>query len=483
MAKTKFDLLAIARSEMIRHGFQPDFPQDVYAQARTLQEQNTEFHAPAGLVDLRELPWSSIDNSSSTDLDQIEVAERVSDGILLRVGIADVDAVVKPASPIDAYASEEATSVYVPGHVFPMLPDELSSGITSLQPDQDRSAIVIEYVIDGAGNTLRSHAYRALVRNHAKLSYGRIGAWLEDRGAPPEPISGSSELQAQIRLQSEAAILMHNARLRRGALEFDRVEAVPVIEDGQVVRIEARGKNRATQLIEQFMIAANEAIAILLKDVPSIQRVVRSPERWPRIVELAATHGYQLPDEPSPAALAGFLSEQHQEQPQQYPELSLSVLKLMGPGEYVVLPPGETGLGHFGLASNDYTHSTAPNRRFADLATQRLVKSVLGGTTEPYSFDELEGIARNCTLKEDAARKVERTLQKCTAALALKRRVGQSFRGIVTGVTPKGVFVRIFDPPVEGRVMRGDRGLDVGDRVQVKLLSVEPEKGFIDFGR
>lgn len=482
MAKAKFDLLAAARLEMLRHGFQPDFPESVQTQARTLREQTLDIDPPAGAVDLRDRPWSSIDNSSSTDLDQIEIAERVDDGIQLRIAIADVDAVVHPNSPIDVYASQEVTSLYFPGHVFPMLPDELSSGITSLLPGHDRLAVVVEYVVNTHGQTIHSEVFRALVRNQAKLTYGQTGAWLEGRGAAPDPIRNSQELQDQVKLQGEAAVLLRRARQRAGALQFDRVEAVPIVEDGQIVRIEARGKNRATQLIEELMIAANEAMAILLKEVPSIQRVVRSPERWPRIVQLAAGYGYQLPEQADAGALAAFLREQNENNPEQYQDLSLSVLKLMGPGEYVVLPPGETGLGHFGLASNDYTHSTAPNRRFADIVTQRLIKALLGKTA-PYSSEQLQSIARHCTSMEDAARKVERTLQKCAAAYALKRRVGQSFRAIVTGVTPKGVFVRVSDPPIEGRLMRGERGLDVGDRIRVTLLSVEPEKGFIDFGK
>ncbi|HEX4772822.1 MAG TPA: RNB domain-containing ribonuclease [Bryobacteraceae bacterium] len=483
MAKARFDLVATARSEMVRHGFQPDFPEGVQAQVRALGEVTSHVDLASQAIDLRNRPWSSIDNSSSTDLDQIEVAERVTDGIRLQIAIADVDSVVHPDSAIDVYASAEATSVYVPGHVFPMLPDELSSGITSLRPGHDRLAVVIDYVVNTQGQTLHSDVYRALVRNQAQLSYGRTGSWLEGRNAVPDAIRDSVEMQEQIKLQDEAAVLLRSARQRAGALQFDRVEAVPVLDDGQVVRIEARGKNRATQLIEELMIAANEAIAILLKDVPSIQRVVRSPERWPRIVQLAAGYGYQLPEQADAGALAGFLREQNEAHPGRYADLSLSVLKLMGPGEYVVLPPGETGLGHFGLATNDYTHSTAPNRRFADVVTQRLVKAFLAKTASPYGLENLQSIARNCTFKEDAARKVERTVQKCAAAFALKRRVGQSFRGIVTGVTPNGVFVRVPDPPIEGRLMRGERGLDVGDRIRVTLLSVDPEKGFIDFGR
>jgi VacB/RNase II family 3'-5' exoribonuclease len=478
MGNAKFDLQASARAEMLRQGFCPDFSEAVRQQIADFER----LPATANNLDLRHLPWSSIDNNSSKDLDQIEVAERVDGGIRLLVAIADVDSVVAKGSPIDERAGTEALSVYVPGQVFPMLPDELSTDLTSLAPDQDRLAVVIEMIVRFDGQVTGSNVFRALVRNHVQLTYGRVAAWL---GGAGDSHAFLPEIREQLQLQDEAARVLRKQRLSQGALQFDRLEAMPIIEDGQVVRIETRQRNRATELIEELMVAANEVMAQTLTraGVAGIRRVVKSPERWPRIVQLAASYDSKLPDAADSSALAGFLSEQREKNPDQYSELSLSVLKLMGPGEYMVLYPGGKQLGHFGLAANDYTHSTAPNRRFADLVTQRLIKSVLEGKTPPYADEELERIARHCTLREDAARKVERTMQKRAAAFALRRRVGQPFRAVVTGVTPKGVFVRVSDPPVEGRVVSGERGLDVGDRVRLTLLEVDPEKGFIDFGK
>jgi exoribonuclease-2 len=324
--------------------------------------------------------------------------------------------------------------------------------------------------------------YRALVRNRAQLTYNGVGPWLEGSAAAPSKVAQSADLAAQLKLQDEAAQALRAARDRLGALNFDRLEAQPVIKDGHVQDIEARRHNRAAQLIEDFMIGANEVMAQTLSNagVSSIRRVVKEPERWPRIMELAERYGDKLPLQPDSGALNGFLARRKQADPVHYPDLSLSVLKLMGPGEYVLLRGGGEGQGHFGLAAHDYTHSTAPNRRFADLVTQRLLK---GLAAKPYSDDELDAIARNCTLKEDAARKVQRNMIKRMAAVALQHRVGQVFSGVVTGDTPKGVFVRVLDPPVEGRVMRGEQGLDVGDRVRVTLLSADPQRGYIDFGR
>jgi exoribonuclease-2 len=270
-----------------------------------------------------------------------------------------------------------------------------------------------------------------------------------------------------------------------GALEFDRIEAQPVIANGEVKGIEASRKNRASDLIEDFMIAANEVMAQTLarSGVPNIRRIVRSPERWPRIVAIAASKGFHLPDAPNSAALAAFLRDQKQNDPVHYPDLSLSIVKLMGPGEYALSRPGDPHDGHFGLAAHDYTHSTAPNRRFADLVTQRLIKSALAREASPYSDDELATIAQNCTAKEDAARKVERTVGKRVAAVAYHDRRGQVFSAVVTGVTPKGVFVRVTHPPIEGRLIRGEHGVDVGDQIRVTLIDTNPERGYIDFAR
>jgi len=480
MPQDEFHLAAAARQEMIDHGFEPDFPAAAEAQLAAIKA------APdRSLRDMTGLLWSSIDNDESRDLDQIEWAERVPGGIRVIVGVADVDSAVAKATPIDVHAAKEATTVYAGIATFPMLPLKLSTDLTSLSEGQDRNASAIEMVVAADGTIASSSIYRAVVRNRAQLAYSSIGPWLEGKGAAPAKVAASSDLAAQLKLQDEAAQALRECRHRLGALDFDRPEAQPVIADGVVRDITARGTNRASQLIEDFMIAANEVIARTLRDagVSSIRRVVKAPERWPRIVELAGHYGDKLPPTPDPGALNAFLMRRKQADPDHYADVSLSVLKLMGPGEYVASRPGDTGQGHFGLAAQDYTHSTAPNRRFADLVTQRLLKAVSAKAQPPYTDAELDAVAQNCTLKEDAARKVERAMDKRLAAAALRPRVGQSFNAVVTGVTPKGVFVRVFDPPVEGRVMRGESGLDVGDRVHVKLLSTDPQRGFIDFGR
>jgi len=338
--------------------------------------------------------------------------------------------------------------------------------------------------VGGDGSIQANRVYPALLRNRAQLTYSGVGAWLEGTGAAPDKVAASAELAAQLKLQDEAAQALREARHRLGALTFERTEAQAVMRDGQVHDITARTSNRAAHLIEDFMIAANEVMARTLRaaGVSSIRRVVKDPERWPRIMELAEHYGDKLPPQADPAALSAFLARRKQADPVHYADLSLSVLKLMGPGQYAVMRPGDAELGHFGLAAHDYTHSTAPNRRFADLVTQRLLKGLAAGG-RPYADEELEDIARNCTLKEDAARKVERDMAKRVAAVALRNRIGQTFSAVVTGVTPKGVFVRAVETPVDGRLMHGEEGLDVGDRLHVRLLSTDPQRGFIDFGR
>jgi exoribonuclease-2 len=366
-----------------------------------------------------------------------------------------------------------------------MLPERLSTDLTSLNEGQERAAVVIETVVAADGAVAKSGIYRAHVRNRAQLAYNGVGAWLEGTGPAPAKVAASAELAAQLKLQDEAAGILREARHRLGALTFDRLEAQPVFADGKVQDITARAANRAAHLIEDFMIAANEVMARTLRDagVSSIRRVVKAPERWPRIVELAKQCGDTLPAVPDPGALNAFLVRRKAADPVHYADISLSVLKLMGPGEYVLMRPGDPAQGHFGLAAQDYTHSTAPNRRFADVVTQRLIKAHAAGTVAGYADDELDGIAKNCTLKEDAARKVERAMNKRLAAVAMQHRIGENFQAVVTGNTPKGVFVRIFDPPVEGRLMRGEQGLDVGDRLRVTLLSTDPQRGFLDFGK
>jgi VacB/RNase II family 3'-5' exoribonuclease len=466
------DLIAAAREEMIDHGFDPDIPADALHQAQAITPH------PNGR-DLTALPWSSIDNDDSRDLDQVEWAERVARGIRVLVGIADVSAAVAKNTPIDAYAGRQTTTVYAGARTFPMLPERLSTDLTSLSEGQDRAAVVIEFVVGPDGCIAHPAVYPATVRNCARLTYDAMGPWLEGKG----DLRASEALQQQLRLQDDAARLLRQARDRMGALTFERKEVLPVKENGQIKDIATRASNRAAHLIEDFMIAANEVMARTLRDagVSSIRRVVKAPERWPRIVELASRYNDRLPPDPDAKALNEFLLRRRQADPEHYPDVSLAVLKLMGSGEYVLMRPGDAAEGHFGLAAHDYTHSTAPNRRFSDLVTQRLLKAI--GAAPPYTDEELDAIARNCTLKEDSARKVERAMTKRIAAAALAPRVGQVFSAVVTGVTPKGVFVRIVEPPVEGRLMRGEQGLDVGDPLQVRLLSTDQQRGYIDFGR
>jgi VacB/RNase II family 3'-5' exoribonuclease len=480
MPQDNFNLVGAARQEMVEHGFQPDFSPEAKSQLAAIQA------APAAnLKDLTALLWSSIDNDDSRDLDQIEWAERVPAGIRVLVGVADVDSAVPKGTPLDLHAQRETTTVYTGVQVFPMLPEKLSTDLTSLNENQDRGAVVIEYVV-GADGVIGTHSiYQARVRNKAQLTYNAVGAWLEGKAAAPPKVAASADLQAQLKLQDEAAQALRGQRDRLGALNFDRQELQPIIKDGKVQDIAVRESNRAAHLIEDFMIGANEVMAqtLLAAGVSSIRRVVKDPERWPRIVELARQHGYKLPPEPDSGALNQMLIARKKADPDHYADVSLAVLKLMGPGEYVLSRAGDSTQGHFGLAAHDYTHSTAPNRRFADLVSQRLLKAVAAHAPAPYSDGDLAAIASNCTLKEDAARKVARDMTKRLAAVAMQHRVGENFSAIVTGVTPKGVFVRTLAPPVEGRLMRGEEGLDVGDRLKVKLLSADPVRGYIDYGR
>ena len=476
-----FDIHAAARRAMITNGFQPDVPPEVLAEVSKAADPST---LPLGNVrDLRALPWSSIDNDSSMDLDQLEVAVRLPNGdVRVSVAIADVDATVSMGSATDRFAAANSCSVYTGIVTYPMLPDRLSMQLTSLSQDVDRPSIIIEFVVATDG-TVRSHdVYLSRVENRAKLAYGSVGAWLDGRGQLPA--AATSTVQEQLRLQDAAAQSLRANRGRRGALSLETIEAQTVLRADKTVSVELVEKTRASHLIEDFMIAANVAMAEFLDEhkSPTIRRVVRTPERWDRIVALAAALGEKLPAVPDSAALEAFLTKRQSADPDHYPDLSLSVVKLIGPGVYELHEPGTPDTGHFGLATHDYTHATAPNRRFADLVTQRLLKAVLAGKPCPYSTDDLTKIAAHCTEREDAARKVERQVRKEAAAESFASRVGESFDAIVTGVSPKGTYVRVVTPPVEGRVMRGEQGLDVGDRTRVKLLSTDPSRGFIDFG-
>jgi exoribonuclease-2 len=448
-----------------------------------IEKRPPQIATSAEVRDLRSLPWSSIDNDTSRDLDQVEVAEKLADSsIKIMVGIADVDAFVRQASPIDRHAARETTTVYTGVRNFPMLPEQLSTGASSLLEGSDNLSVVTEFVVNADGEVLGHQIYRALIRNKAQLTYNAVGAWLEGRGAPPAKVAASQELQAQLRLQDEGAQSLKSSRHRHGALDIETIETHPVVLNDQVVDLVKQEKNRATELIEDFMIAANGVVAQSLgaKNIASIRRVVRTPERWDRIVALAAQHGGSLPAEADSKALNDFLAQQKSADPDHFADLSLAVIKLMGPGEYVLERPGEPAPGHFGLAVQNYTHSTAPNRRFADVVIQRLIKTMLGNAKPPYSDDDLTAIARNCTEREDAARKVERAMSKRIAAVTMSNRIGQIFDAIVTGVTPHGTFVRVLKPHVEGMLMH-PRGEDVGDKLRVKLINTDPARGYIDF--
>ena len=468
---------------MLENGFEPDFPAEVRQQLAQIKAQQP---ATSGQVrDLRHLLWSSIDNDTSRDLDQIEVAERLSDGSTkIMVGIADVDAFVPKDTPIDRHAAKETITVYAGVRNFPMLPEELSTGTTSLLEVDGKLSVVTEFIVDGNGEVQKHDIYRALVVNKAQLTYNAVGAWLEGRGPAPAKVAASQELQAQLKLQDEVAQALKNERHQHGALDIETTEVHPVMLNEQIIDLQKQEKNRATELIEDFMIAANGVVARTLEEagVSSIRRVVKTPERWDRIVALAAQQGGKLPAEPDSKALNDFLQVRKAADPDHFADLSLAVIKLMGPGEYVLERPGQASPGHFGLAVQDYTHSTAPNRRFADVVTQRLIKAQLDRQKSPYSDDELAAIAANCTSKEDAARKVERAMSKRIAAVTMSGKIGQIFDAIVTGATPKGTFVRVLKPHVEGLLVHG-QGVDVGDKLRVKLISADPQRGYIDFVR
>jgi len=472
-------MVAVARRVLQENGFIPDFPPGL------------EASIPAGprpepARDLRELPWSSIDNVDSMDLDQIEVAEKLPDGsIRMLVGIADVDAYAAKGSLADQHAHANTCTLYTGVHIFPMLPEVLSTNRTSLLEDSHaRLAVVTEYVVrtDGTLDDTRTAIYIAQVVNKAKLAYEHVGAWLEGHGPAPH---GGQVIADQLKLQDEAAQRLRELRHEHGALDFETIEAHPVVKDGEIVDLEVQHKNRARELIEDLMIAANGATARYLEKAgrSSIRRVVPKPRRWDRIVQLAAGFGTQLPQEPNSKALSDFLAARRAADPKRFADVSLSVVKLLGPGEYVLQRATDPDQGHFGLAVEDYAHSTAPNRRYPDLITQRLLKTCAGSATAAYSDDELADIAAHCTERENAARKVERTMRKVAAARLLSTHIGEQFDAIVTGVGDHGTFVRLLRPPAEGRVVRGEQGMDVGDQVRVRLIDTAPDKGFIDFAR
>jgi exoribonuclease-2 len=471
-----YDLEKIARRAMIERGLYPDFPPSVLEETAEIEEVRS-FQGD-GIRDMRGLPWFSIDNDDTRDLDQLTYSDVESAEILVYVAIADVDALVTQGSDLDRHAGHNTVSVYTPARIFPMLPERLSTGLTSLHEGEDRLAVVVELAVGEDGKVDWVHVFRAAVRNKARLTYDKVAAFLEGHGRLEH-----GWLEKHLELQDEAAERLRLRRHERGALQFETLRSRPVVENGRVRGIEEDRKNRAKMLIEDFMLAANQATASFLEErgYPSIRRLVRTPKRWPRIVDIAARLGDKLPEEPQPAALSRFLDRRRAADPEGYPELSLSILKLLGSGEYTVDLPGQPAPGHFGLAADDYTHATAPNRRYPDLVTQRMVKAALAGRPSPYEPAALEDLARWCTRKEDDARRVERQVTKSAAALLLADHIGETFDAIVTGASEKGTWVRTCRYPVEGRLTRGHEHLDVGDRLRVKLVSVDVERGFIDF--
>src|SRR5664280_508387 len=477
-------LQRLAHQAMLERGFSPDFSPQAIAELDGIRGPATR--TEESTRDLRNLPWCSIDNDDSRDLDQLTYAEAIPDGgAKVLVAVADVDALVKKQSVLDDHARQNTTTVYTVAETFPMLPEKLSTDLTSLNLESDRLAIVIEMVVVGDGSLQSSDLYQATVRNRAKLAYNSVACWLEGTGPMPQGIGTVNGLDENLRLQDRVAQKLKALRHLNGALDLETIEARPVFDGNNLKDLTAETRNRAKDIIEDFMIAANGVTARYLasKKLPSLRRVVRIPKRWDRIVELAAKRGSTLPKEPDSKALDQFLESAKAADPLRFPDLSLTVIKLLGAGEYVVQLPGGSVAGHFGLAVKDYAHSTAPNRRYPDLITQRLLKAAVTGSSLPYENDELEALAKHCTEAEDAANKVERQVRKSAAAILLESRIGEQFDAIVTGASDKGTWVRLLHPPVEGRLERGFQGLDVGKRVRVKLIHTDVERGYIDFKR
>jgi VacB/RNase II family 3'-5' exoribonuclease len=477
-------LVDIARREMIERGLLPDFS-DAAAKETDAITQAAVSH-DSSVRDMRDMLWASIDNDDSRDLDQLSVAAPMADGtVTIFVAVADVDATVGRGSAIDDHARTNTTSVYTAAQIFPMLPGKLSTNLTSLGEGVDRLAVVIEMAVRPDGVIAHSDVYRATVRNHAKLAYNGVAAWLDGTVPAPAGVAAVPGMDEQLRTQDRVAQQLRKRRFENGALTLETLEARAVFHDGALSDLVPEGRNRAKDLIEDFMIGANGVTARYLdhKGFPSLRRVLRSPERWAKIVLLAESFGETLPPEPSNAALEKFLCKRREAEPSRFADLSVSVVKLLGRGEYDLELAGQQGSGHFGLALKDYTHATAPNRRFPDLLTQRLLKAAMSGTDAPYTTAELRALATHCTEQEDHATKVERRVRKSAAALLLASRIGERFDAFVTGASSKGTFVRISHPAAEGKIVQGFHGLQVGDRVRVELIHTDFEHGFVDFGR
>jgi VacB/RNase II family 3'-5' exoribonuclease len=475
-------LQSIARRAMLERGLLPDFSPKALAELEKIRTASTQ---EGGTVrDQTSLLWASIDNDDSLDLDQLTVAEALpGDKIKILVAVADVDSLVKDGSAIDEHARHNTTSVYTAARIFPMLPEKLSTDLTSLNFNEQRSALVVEMVVNSAGNLLQSDVYPSRVLNRAKLAYNSVAAWLEGKGSIPQAVSAVEGLAENLHIQDTAAQSLKNYRHVHGALSLETIQAKPVFVGDQIQSLEMDERNRAKEIIEDFMIAANGVTARYLsaKNFPSIRRVVRTPKRWDRIVEIAGEHKFDLPQIPDPKALEDFLVKEQAADPLRFPDLSLAVIKLLGSGEYIAELPGGNVPGHFGLAVRDYAHSTAPNRRYPDLITQRLLKAALEGHSAPYRKDELDVLATHCTDAEDAANKVERQVTKSAGALLLESRIGEQFDSIVTGASDKGTWVRLLNIPVEGKLVQGSEGVDVGDQIRVQLISTDVQRGYIDF--
>ncbi len=481
---TRADLARIAAQAMLARGLTAEFSQQSMQQLATLTQPSTEMHPD--IRDLRHLMWCSIDNDDSRDLDQLSVCEVLANGVVkIWVAIADVDTLVKKDSPIDSCAQQNTTSVYTAARIFPMLPERLSTDLTSLNAQQDRLAVVTELVFAADAHLTSSTIYRARVHNFAKLAYDSVAQWLEGKGALPAAAQAVKDMDAQLRTQDEVAQKLRTLRHAMGALEFVTIQSKTIFAGDEVVDVKPQQANRARQLIEELMLMTNGVTARFLaaQGYSALCRVVRSPERWEKIVDVAKDLGEILPKEPDSKALEAFLSKRQQADPLRFPDLSLVIIKLMGAGEYALQRPNEVVVGHFGLAVREYSHSTAPNRRFADLITQRIVKAALVRAPAPYSDEQLEALAKHCNEQGSDANKVERQVRKSEAALVLQLRIGQSFEGIITSVSNKGVWLRVFSPPVDGRLVAGEVGMRIGQKLTAKLLLADVERGFIDFER
>jgi VacB/RNase II family 3'-5' exoribonuclease len=478
----RITLQNIARKAMIARGLEPDFPSAVVAELAKITSPASNKSPLA--KDLRDKLWCSIDNTDSRDLDQLSCAEQLAENkVRVFVAIADVDALVVAHSDIDNHASRNTTSVYTVARIFPMLPEKLSTDLTSLGFDADRCALVVEMVAGEDGSVEQSDVYSAIVRNRAKLDYMSVGSWLEGTGPVPSEIAGVEGLAENIKLQDQVAQKMKELRYEHGALNLETIEAVPVFDGDTLSEMKVEKKNRAKDLIEDFMISSNGATARFLtgKNFPSIRRVVRVPKQWDRIVELASEHGFSLPAKADSKVLSEYLTFFKQKDQDHFTDMSLSVLKLLGSGEYILEKPGDSEEGHFGLAVKDYTHSTAPNRRYPDLVTQRLLKAALTGMPVPYTLDQLDQIAKQCTMKEDDVKKVERLVEKSANAILMESRIGEEFDAIVSGASPKGTWIRLLQPHVEGKLVKGFAGLKVGQKLKARLTEINVEQGFIDF--